>query len=77
PFTYFWQNLIKIKYKFIEVELLKEEVDEEKVKKARKVKAPLFQLPKNAGKIDIPEFEKEYTLKFNTQYYEAIKVHTE
>ncbi|CAG8725393.1 222_t:CDS:2, partial [Gigaspora rosea] len=75
PFTYFWNNLIKYKRKFVEIEQLKEEIDEENFKKARQVKTPNFQTPKNAGKLDFTKFEREKTKELNQQYYDKIYEH--
>ncbi|CAG8827940.1 1494_t:CDS:2, partial [Cetraspora pellucida] len=76
PFKYFWHNLIKYKHKFVELDKLKEEIEEQNIKKARRLKTPTFQFPKDATKLDLTEFEKQQTLLLNLQYYNNLFEHT-
>ncbi|CAG8453125.1 5790_t:CDS:2, partial [Scutellospora calospora] len=77
PFKFFWHNLAKIKHKIIEVNQLEEEINEDRIKHARKVKAPKFQYLKNLEKIDFSEFEKEQSKELNSQYAKNLKMHVD
>jgi hypothetical protein len=75
PFKFFWNNLVKIKTKKLEIDQLEEEINEDRVKQARKVKAPKFQYSKGLEKIDFSEFEIKQTKELNNIYVENSKTH--
>ncbi|CAG8823168.1 19072_t:CDS:2, partial [Cetraspora pellucida] len=63
-------------HKFVELDKLKEEIEEQNIKKARRLKTPTFQFPKDATKLDLTEFERQQTLLLNNEYYNNLFEHT-